>query len=134
MYLARAMTGLSLPAIAKQLGSLDHSTILHGCRAVERAAFGDEVFRVVVGIAAEATAFSRARADNEREIARQMRCNQRLVGPEFKPVSSGTLVVKPPAGAPARRVMVPYRVPERPRLLPSLLAQPTKARLMAGRA
>lgn len=36
MYLAREMTVLSLPQIAKSLGGMDHTTVLHGIRNIER--------------------------------------------------------------------------------------------------
>jgi chromosomal replication initiation ATPase DnaA len=35
MYVAREMTGRSLPFIGKKIGDRDHTTILHGVRAVE---------------------------------------------------------------------------------------------------
>ena len=35
MYLARTVTGASLPAIGRQFGGRDHTTVLHACRAVE---------------------------------------------------------------------------------------------------
>jgi chromosomal replication initiator protein len=38
MYLARELTPLSLPSIGRFFGDRDHTTILHGIRAVERRA------------------------------------------------------------------------------------------------
>ena len=35
MYLARTLTGASLPAIGRQFGGRDHTTVLHACRTVE---------------------------------------------------------------------------------------------------
>ncbi len=37
MYLARELTGESLPAIGRRFGGRNHSTVLHACRRVERA-------------------------------------------------------------------------------------------------
>lgn len=36
MYLAREMTTRSLPFIGRQFGGRDHTTVLHGCRKIER--------------------------------------------------------------------------------------------------
>jgi chromosomal replication initiator protein len=42
MYLARALTGASLPAIGREFGGRDHTTVLHACRrASKRLASGD---------------------------------------------------------------------------------------------
>jgi chromosomal replication initiator protein len=35
MYVAREMTGRSLPFIGKKIGGRDHTTILHGVRVVK---------------------------------------------------------------------------------------------------
>jgi chromosomal replication initiator protein len=35
MYLARELTGKSLPAIGRRFGNRNHSTVLHACRRVE---------------------------------------------------------------------------------------------------
>jgi chromosomal replication initiation ATPase DnaA len=35
MYVARKVTGRSMPVIAYYMGDRDHTTILHGVRAVE---------------------------------------------------------------------------------------------------
>ena len=36
MYLARALTGLSLKAIGEAFGGRDHSTVIHACKLIER--------------------------------------------------------------------------------------------------
>lgn len=36
MYLAKKHLGLSLPTIGRSLGNRDHTTIMHGCRKIER--------------------------------------------------------------------------------------------------
>jgi chromosomal replication initiator protein len=41
MYLARELTGLSLPRIGATFGR-DHTTVLHACRKVEEAIADDE--------------------------------------------------------------------------------------------
>lgn len=41
MWLARRLTGLSLPAIGRILGGRDHTTVLHGVRVIERLAETD---------------------------------------------------------------------------------------------
>jgi hypothetical protein len=43
-YLARNMTGLSLPAIGRRLGDRDHTTILSGIRKIERLVDSDQGF------------------------------------------------------------------------------------------
>ncbi|MBW3593596.1 MAG: chromosomal replication initiator protein DnaA, partial [Actinobacteria bacterium] len=37
MYLARELTGESLPSIGREFGGRNHTTVLHACRRVERA-------------------------------------------------------------------------------------------------
>jgi chromosomal replication initiator protein len=41
MYLARRLTTMSLKQIGAGFGGRDHSTVLHACRRVERALYGD---------------------------------------------------------------------------------------------
>jgi chromosomal replication initiator protein len=57
MYVAHKMTGRSLPFIARHIGDRDHTTILHGVRAVEaRIAAGDaDTIAAINGIAARLT-------------------------------------------------------------------------------
>lgn len=43
MYLARELSGLSLPRIGEAFGGRDHTTILHACRKVEAGLPGDAV-------------------------------------------------------------------------------------------
>lgn len=42
MYLARQMTPKSFPQIGKWLGGMDHTTILHGSRKIERLLLTDD--------------------------------------------------------------------------------------------
>jgi chromosomal replication initiator protein len=48
IYLARGLTGLSLPRIAAAFGR-DHTTVLHACRKVEEAMASDERLAGAVG-------------------------------------------------------------------------------------
>jgi chromosomal replication initiator protein len=48
MYLARELTGESLPAIARQFGGRDHTTILHACRRTASRIAEDDAARDVV--------------------------------------------------------------------------------------
>ena len=41
MYLARELTGLSLPRIGAAFGGRDHTTVLHSCRKVEEELAND---------------------------------------------------------------------------------------------
>jgi chromosomal replication initiator protein len=45
MYLARELTGQSLPAIGRQFGGRDHSTVLHACRRTSERIGSDEASR-----------------------------------------------------------------------------------------
>ncbi|UCG39622.1 MAG: chromosomal replication initiator protein DnaA, partial [bacterium] len=45
MFLARQLTGLSLPEIGRQFGGRDHSTVLHAVQKVENLAKGDPSFQ-----------------------------------------------------------------------------------------
>ena len=49
MYLAREMTDLSLPAIARHFGGRDHTTVLHAHRKISREVLADESCRSLVG-------------------------------------------------------------------------------------
>jgi chromosomal replication initiator protein len=42
MYLAKSVTGLSFPVIAKHFGGRDHTTVLHAVRKIERARLTDK--------------------------------------------------------------------------------------------
>ena len=54
MYLARELTGASLPAIGREFGGRDHTTVLHACRrASERLASGDGSQQAVDSLLAE---------------------------------------------------------------------------------
>lgn len=48
MYLARELTGQSLPAIGRQLGGRDHSTVLHACRRTASRIADDDSSRQLV--------------------------------------------------------------------------------------
>ena len=48
MYLARELTGQSLPAIGRQLGGRDHSTVLHACRRTAARIAADDSSRRLV--------------------------------------------------------------------------------------
>jgi chromosomal replication initiator protein len=43
MYLARDLTGLSLPRLGAAFGGRDHTTVLHACRKVEEEMASDAV-------------------------------------------------------------------------------------------
>ncbi len=48
MYLARELTGESLPAIGRHFGGRDHTTVLHACRRTAKRIAEDEAAREVV--------------------------------------------------------------------------------------
>jgi chromosomal replication initiator protein len=48
MYLARELTGESLPAIARQFGGRDHTTVMHACRRTSARLAEDELARQAV--------------------------------------------------------------------------------------
>ncbi len=48
MYVARAVTKLSLPQIGKAFGGRDHTTVLHACRKIEAAMKADPKLRRTV--------------------------------------------------------------------------------------
>jgi chromosomal replication initiator protein len=48
MYLARELTGESLPAIARQFGGRDHTTVLHAWRRTARRISSDDTARLAV--------------------------------------------------------------------------------------
>jgi len=48
MYLARELTGESLPAIGREFGGRDHSTVLHACRRADRRIAEDDGSREAV--------------------------------------------------------------------------------------
>lgn len=41
MYLARELTKATLPDLARRFGGMDHTTIIHGIRAVEKRLYAD---------------------------------------------------------------------------------------------
>jgi chromosomal replication initiator protein len=45
MFLARELTGESLPAIGRQFGGRDHTTVLHACRRTAARIADDEPAR-----------------------------------------------------------------------------------------
>jgi chromosomal replication initiator protein len=45
MYLMRQQAGASFPAIGEFLGGRDHSTIVHGCQAIDQRRKQDARFR-----------------------------------------------------------------------------------------
>jgi len=47
-YLAKTLTGMSLPEIGRRMGGRDHTTILHAIAATERRLAADEVLRARV--------------------------------------------------------------------------------------
>ena len=48
MYLARELTGESLPSIGRQFGGRDHTTVLHACRRASARLATDETAREAV--------------------------------------------------------------------------------------
>jgi chromosomal replication initiator protein len=48
MYLARELTGESLPAIGRQFGGRDHTTVMHACRRTSARIVSDEAARQAV--------------------------------------------------------------------------------------
>jgi chromosomal replication initiator protein len=48
MYLARQLTGASLPAIGREFGGRDHTTVLHACRRASQRMADDEETREAV--------------------------------------------------------------------------------------
>lgn len=66
VYLAREITGRSLPDIAHQFGFDDHTTALHACRAVKQ--------RIAGNIANTATAVDeiRAQLDGDKTLWRRV--------------------------------------------------------------
>jgi hypothetical protein len=133
MFLCREMTGKSLPEIGRYLGNRDHTTVLYGVREVERAAEGDETLKVLMAIAAQATAYARAREERILNCAQQLHCGRTMA--LLLPVAD---VPKAAIARPSLRrvaVLTPRRpVMARPRALPSDLKPPSRARLMGARA
>lgn len=48
MYLARKLTLLSLPQIGQAIGQRDHTTVLHGCRKIDRHIKANPEFEFVI--------------------------------------------------------------------------------------
>jgi chromosomal replication initiator protein len=48
MYLARELTGASLPAIGREFGGRDHTTVLHACRRADDRISSDSASREAV--------------------------------------------------------------------------------------
>jgi chromosomal replication initiator protein len=48
MYLARELTDASLPAIGREFGGRDHSTVLHACRRASERISSDAASREAV--------------------------------------------------------------------------------------
>ncbi len=48
MYLSRELTGASLPAIGREFGGRDHTTVLHACRRTTARLASDEASREAV--------------------------------------------------------------------------------------
>lgn len=48
MYLTRALTESSLPAIGKAFGGKDHSTVLHACKKIEEKLARDRAFALIL--------------------------------------------------------------------------------------
>src|SRR5205807_104494 len=61
MYLARELTGESLPAIGRHFGGRDHTTVLHACRRAAAKLAADDQMRTLV---------DRVRSDLEQSTAR----------------------------------------------------------------
>jgi chromosomal replication initiator protein len=50
MFLARELTSESLPAIGRQFGGRDHTTVLHACRRAAERIAADEQSRLAVEV------------------------------------------------------------------------------------
>ena len=50
MYIARHCTDLSYPEIARSLGGMDHTTVLHGVRRIEQRMRDNPAFKATVDI------------------------------------------------------------------------------------
>jgi chromosomal replication initiator protein len=48
MYLARELTNLSLPAIGRNFGGRDHSTVSHACKKVEQRQANEQALREII--------------------------------------------------------------------------------------
>jgi chromosomal replication initiator protein len=48
IYLARRLTNLSLQEIGRYFGDRDHTTVMHGCRAIEKTMKSDPAIRRAV--------------------------------------------------------------------------------------
>jgi chromosomal replication initiator protein len=48
MYLAREMTPLSLPQIARRFDNRDHTTVLHACRLIPKLAADDSALAIAI--------------------------------------------------------------------------------------
>lgn len=135
MFLARDMLGRSLPDIGAFLGGRDHTTILHGCREVERAAEGKEVLSHLMTIAALATSYARERSERDLDLAQDLHAGRCLVAIRARPKAKPKVAV---VGTPDPRIFVPARLlrwPHAPRrLMPSDLRRPTEQQLMGARA
>lgn len=135
MFLGRDMLGRSLPDIGAFLGGRDHTTILHGCREVERAAEGVEVLADLMTVAALATSYARERAARDLDLAQDLHAGRCLVAIRARTKSRPTTTV---VCAPDPRIFIPARFlrwPHAPRrLMPSELRRPTEKQLMGARA
>jgi chromosomal replication initiator protein len=74
MYLARAMTDMSLPQIGEAIGGRDHTTVMHGCDKIT-ALFekDDDIRRQVLEIKTRLTggqALATAQPEQEAHIVR----------------------------------------------------------------
>lgn len=131
MFLGVEMLRRSTQAIGTYLRGRDHTTVLHGCRTVERAAEGKEVLIDLMTVAALATSFARTRYERNLDFAQELHA-----GCAFVALEPRLPVIAPKV---SRRIMVPVRVtraPVAPRRLamPSDLRPPTRAQLMGARA